>query len=59
MGTKVFFPANFHHCATQKKEGVGDLLKRTFFSWEKWAEVTIVNQGICFLKSQDLDLTGL
>jgi hypothetical protein len=48
MGTKVFFPANFHHCATQKKEGVGDLLKRTFFSWEKWAEVAIVNQGICF-----------
>jgi hypothetical protein len=34
-------------------------LKRTFFSWEKWAEVTIVNQGIFFLKSQDLDLTGL
>jgi hypothetical protein len=59
MGTKVFFPANFHHWASPKKKGVCDLFKRTFFSWEKWAEVTIVIQGISVLKSQDLDLKGL
>jgi len=59
MGTKVFFPANFHHWATQKKKGVCDFFKRTFFSWEKWAEVTIVIQGISVLQSKELDLKGL
>jgi hypothetical protein len=58
MGTKVFFQQIFTTGQTKKK-GVCDLFERTLFSLEKWAEVTIVIQGISFLKSEDLDLKGL